>query len=276
MTTPKIAIAPSIDEYFEEVVTDALRSRRIEATQAASQYLVGLLVSYAHPDEEAGSALERPLTFQLQDALEATGAERFRRLRALGDGVLYALGFFGDHIEVRGVDRGYVVSVGTTAYQSAASMIAWPVRPAASDAPDVLGELAAKFERFARVLPTRALDDVEEMADALDDLAHRVEADPRRVPLERGARQVQRDLESAALPVLAQGERLARAVLGRLHEVVDARQLVEAVGRREARLDAARERGAHQLTPPAPRFGTSPRAPSSSASRPDPVRSQRS
>ena len=152
MTTPKIAIAPSIDEYFEEVVTDALRSRRIEATQAASQYLVGLLVSYAHPDEEAGSALERPLTFQLQDALEATGAERFRRLRALGDGVLYALGFFGDHIEVRGVDRGYVVSVGTTAYQSAASMIAWPVRPAASDAPDVLGELAAKFERFARVL----------------------------------------------------------------------------------------------------------------------------
>lgn len=150
MTTPSIAIAPSINDYFEEVVTDALRSRRVEATQAASHYLVDLLVSYAHPDEESGRQFDRPLTFQLQDALLATGAERFRRLRALGDGVLYALGFFGDHIENRGVDRGYVVSVGTTAYASASSMVFRPIY--AAESPDVLGELASKFDGFARAI----------------------------------------------------------------------------------------------------------------------------
>jgi hypothetical protein len=152
VTNPSIAIAPSIAEYFDEVVTDALRSRRIEATPAASHYIVELLVSYAHPDEDSGRAFDRPLTFQLQDALQATGAERFRRLRALGDGVLYALGFFGDHIEGRGVDRGYVVTVGTTAYSSAASMMLRPLHAPAPEGPDVLGELAAKFDRFARVL----------------------------------------------------------------------------------------------------------------------------
>ena len=152
MTHPSIAIAPSINDYFEEVVTDALRSRRVDATLAASHYIVELLVSYAHPDEDSGKQLDRPLTFQLQDALQATGAERFRRLRALGDGVLYALGFFGDHIEGRGVDRGYVISVGATAYSSAASMVFRPVHTPAPEAPDVLGELAQKFDRFARVL----------------------------------------------------------------------------------------------------------------------------
>lgn len=152
MSSSSIALTPSITEYFQEIVTDAIRSRRVEATEAASQYIVGLLVSFAHPDEESGSTFERPLTFQLQEALEATGAERFRRLRSLGDGVLYALGFFGDHIDGRGVDRGYVVCVGSTAYKAAASTLARPARSAVGEVPDVLVELAEKFDRFANVL----------------------------------------------------------------------------------------------------------------------------
>jgi hypothetical protein len=150
--SPSIAIAPSISEYFQEVVTDAIRTRRVEATQAASHYIVGLLVSFAHPDEEVEATFDRPLTFLLREALEATGAERFRRLRALGDGVLYALGFFGEAIEVRGVDRGYVVTVGSTAYHGAASMLRRGAREPADDGPDVLVELAEKFDRFAGVL----------------------------------------------------------------------------------------------------------------------------
>jgi hypothetical protein len=156
VTQPSIAIAPNISHYFQEVLSDAIRVRRVEATDAASSYLVGLLCEYAHPDEDSGSTFSRPLTFQLRDALDADGPERFRRLRGLGDHVLYAIGFFRSHIEGRGADRGYVVTVGSTAYREAAAMMRRRTRhqkeSAAAAAPDVLAELATKFDRFAEVL----------------------------------------------------------------------------------------------------------------------------
>jgi hypothetical protein len=145
-----ISIAPSMSRYFEEVINEAMKSRQIEATEAASRYLVGILCDYAHPDEEAGSTFTKPLTFLLRDALEAVGAERFRRLRGLGDGILYALGFFGGHIKLRGVDRTYVVGVGSAAYSHAAAMLRLGTPKSAGT--DVLSELTSKFERFVEVL----------------------------------------------------------------------------------------------------------------------------
>jgi len=150
--SPTIAIAPNITEFFQGVISDAIRVRKVDATDAAASYLVGLLCAYAHPNEETGSTFNRPLTFLLHDALEAMGAERFRRLRALGDHALYAIGFFGGHIEQRGVDKGYVCGVGSTAYTHAAAMLRVKGKPEPSGAPDVLSELATKFERFAAVL----------------------------------------------------------------------------------------------------------------------------
>jgi hypothetical protein len=149
-----IAIAPNITQYFQEVISDAIRVRHVEATDAAASYLVALLCEYAHPDEEAGATFNRPLTFLLHDALETSGAERFRRLRALGDHALYALGFFGPHMEQKGVDRAYVSSVGSTAYSHAAAALRLRSRTVRREGgpPDVLGELAAKFDRFAGVL----------------------------------------------------------------------------------------------------------------------------
>ncbi len=146
-----ISLSPSMSGYFQEVVSEALRSRNLEATEAASSYLVDLLCDYAHPDEQSGSTLTQPLTFLLRDALEATGAERFQRLRGLGDGVLYVAGFFGGHIDSKGIHRGYIVSVGSTAYREAAAMLRRSPK-VMGQGPDVLSELADKFERFAQVL----------------------------------------------------------------------------------------------------------------------------
>ncbi|MEO7328294.1 MAG: hypothetical protein ABI193_06935 [Minicystis sp.] len=151
MTHSSIAIAPNVSEFFQEVLTDAIRVRQVEATDEAASYLVSLLCEYAHPDEAAGSTFGTPLTFQLRDAMAANGAERFKRLRSLGDHVLYALGFFGDHIEVKGIDRSYVVTVGQSAYQHAAAMLRLKARMT-EQGPNVLSELASKFDRFADVL----------------------------------------------------------------------------------------------------------------------------
>ncbi len=156
-----ITVAPSMTHFFHDVVNDALRARHVEATAEASGYLVGILCEYAHPTEEAHSTFSEPLTFLLRDALETTGAERLRRLRSLGDGVLYALGFFGEHLTQRGADRKYIEQVGATAYQHAAAMIR--VRGARAAETSIFAELAIKFERFAAVLGDVAEDTIGAM-----------------------------------------------------------------------------------------------------------------
>lgn len=160
VSQPTIAITPNIAQFFEEMIADAIRVRHVEATEAAARYLVGVLCDYIHPNEAAGSTFSKPLTFVLHDALAAGGKERFERLRTLGDHVLYALGFFGDHLEQRGVDRRYVLGVGTTAYAEAAAMLrlsgkgarAQKQKDRSATEPDLFSELGSKLGRFVDVL----------------------------------------------------------------------------------------------------------------------------
>lgn len=148
-----IVPAQSVSGFFVEVVEDAMKARRVEATEGATHYLVALLADYAHPDRTAGEALERPMTLLLDEALHAPDpGERFERLRVLGDGVLYGCGFFGDHFEARGIDLAYMHGLGMRAYGAASSMLR------AQEGPDVFGELADRFGVF--------VDVVAEVADA--------------------------------------------------------------------------------------------------------------
>jgi hypothetical protein len=117
---------------------------------------VSLLTDFAHPDTRSGDALDRPLTLLLDEALRVPdAAERFEKLRTLGDGVLYSCGFFGDHFEARGVDPRYLHGIGTRAYGAASSMLH---APGTEDTPDLFAELAEKFDAF--------VDVVAEVADA--------------------------------------------------------------------------------------------------------------
>jgi hypothetical protein len=156
-----ILSASSVAGFFHEVVEDAMKARRVDATDGATQYLVALLADYAHPGEKAGEALERPLTLLLDEALRLQDAGvRFERLRVIGDGVLYGCGFFGDHFEARGVDRQYLHGLGTRAYGAASSMLRVAARAGGDEegGQDLFGELAEKFDAFVQV--------VAEVADA--------------------------------------------------------------------------------------------------------------
>jgi hypothetical protein len=144
-----IVAARSVSGFFCEVVEDAIKARRVEATDGATHYLVSLLADYAHPDHRTGEALDRPLTLLLDEAFHvADAAERFERLRSIGDGVLYGCGFFGDHFEARGVDPRYLHGIGTRAYGAASSML----RHGDDDVPDLFRELAEKFGAFVDVV----------------------------------------------------------------------------------------------------------------------------
>ncbi|MDP9001005.1 MAG: hypothetical protein M3O46_12930 [Myxococcota bacterium] len=145
-----IVAAQSVSGFFGEAVEDAIRARRVDATNGATHYLVALLADYAHPDNRTGETLDRPLTLLLDEALRvAEPAERFERLRTLGDGVLYGCGFFGDHFEARGVDPKYLHGLGTRAYGAASSMLR---RGPHESGPDLFAELAHNFGVFVGIV----------------------------------------------------------------------------------------------------------------------------
>jgi len=145
----------SVADFFEQVVDEAMKSRRVSASEGARSYVVSLLVDLAKPGSPVGRTLERPLTLLLDEALNTPEVgERFERLRVLGDGVLYSSGFFADHFEARGVDTRYLIGIGRTAYDSAGSLIRHgkPSVDAGDRVFDVFGELARGFADFVEVI----------------------------------------------------------------------------------------------------------------------------
>lgn len=144
----------TISGFFYEVVEDAIKTRRVQVTEGTTSYLVSLLSGFARPDLRAEETMDRPLAFLLDEALhEASPAERFERLRSLGDGVLYSCGFFADHFEARGVDQSYLVAIGSTAYGAASTMLAPSLQRQQDEARiDIFGELASKFSSCVEVI----------------------------------------------------------------------------------------------------------------------------
>lgn len=148
-----IVPAHSVSHFFCEAVEDALRQQRVDATDGATRYLVALLSDYVHPDRRAGEAMERPLTLLFDEAVNTPGpADRFQKLRTIGDGVLYGCGFFADHFEARGVDAKYVRGLGTRAYGEAGAMLRRGPEKQESAGPDLFAELAENFDAFVGVL----------------------------------------------------------------------------------------------------------------------------
>lgn len=148
---PDIDLASNLESFFQTLVDDAVKTQHCAATEAAEYYLAGLLADYARPARLEAQAFDRPLTLLLDEALRAEGRERFERLRALGDGVLYTSGFFADHLSTRGVELRYVRTLGARAYDGAAAMLRQNGGEG-TGAPDVFRELADNFSVFAEVV----------------------------------------------------------------------------------------------------------------------------
>jgi len=139
-----------IEGFFLETVEAACKNQKIDASPAAQTYLAGVLADFVRPEVNGSlsETLERPLTLMLDDALQTPPPERFEKLKSLGDGTLYVSGFFGDHLEARGVNDGFVASIGGFAYRTAGAML----RGGSASLVDIYGELAEKFRTFVEVL----------------------------------------------------------------------------------------------------------------------------
>jgi hypothetical protein len=148
-----IVASASVSDFFEEVVEDAMKARRISASEATTSYVIALLADLAKPGSPIERTLDRPLTLLLDEALHTPErGDRFEKLRTLGDGVLYSSGFFADHFEARGVDAQYIIGIGRTAYENAGSLLRTPGAKPEDGATDIFHELATSFAEFVGVI----------------------------------------------------------------------------------------------------------------------------
>lgn len=140
-----VTLAASVDEFFHEVVTDALSAVDLEASEPASWYLVGLLGEFTKT-----RLTDEPLGVKLVEVSTTSTAERVKTLKHVGDTSLYLAGYFAESLTRSLVDVDYYVGIGQTAYaQLARSMYSGPGGKSLSA---IYGELAEQFPRFVDVL----------------------------------------------------------------------------------------------------------------------------
>ena len=136
-----VTLAASVDEYFHEVVTDALTAIDLDASEPASWYLVGLLGDFTK-----ARLTDEPLGLKLAQQVDDPG-QRVRNLKQVGDTSLYVAGFFAESLNRSLVAADYYVSLGQNAYTQLARSMA-----AAKSLTEVYEELADNFPRFVDVL----------------------------------------------------------------------------------------------------------------------------
>lgn len=138
-----VTLASSVDEFFHEVVTEALDAAHVAASEPASWYLVGLLGDFAH-----ARLTDEPLGIKLAQPGESPG-ERVATLKQVGDQSLYVAGYFADSLQRSLVDVDYYIGIGQNAYAQLARSMAGGGGTAIAD---VYGELASHFPKFVDVL----------------------------------------------------------------------------------------------------------------------------
>ena len=134
-----VTLASSVDEFFHEVVTEALSEAHLEISEPAEWYLVGLLGDFTRArltDEPLGIKLAQP---------SADPGERVRTLKHVGDTSLYVAGYFAESLTRSLVDVDYYVGLGITAYSQLARQLGGSIT-------EVYWELAERFPKFVDVL----------------------------------------------------------------------------------------------------------------------------
>jgi hypothetical protein len=152
LPTPAVIDAgSSIDDFFRQLVAGAVKTGGFATSSVCETYLVALLADSARPNSPTLNVMgQSSFTLMLAEALECQGADRFEKLRGLGDGVLYVSGFFSERLTSRGLEPAYVNGLGATAY-SRAALILRSVG-GGQTGPDLFTELADNFGMFVDVV----------------------------------------------------------------------------------------------------------------------------
>ena len=149
---PSLKLIAQPQDFFRELVTEAMDQHRVKTNPETEFYLVNLLNQFMkterlYEQSHDGTLTEQPLAFMIKDAIEQpqpqAQAAMFRRI---GDVSLYTAGFFQESLNRKLVDVDYYIDVGHKAYSNVADRAEETVLRA------IYEELAAKFAAFVDVL----------------------------------------------------------------------------------------------------------------------------
>lgn len=121
MVSAKQDLLISPQDYFTELVEEALASRKLGPVPMISKYLSNLLQFYLPAENMVlkGKDEEREPTLA-EIYLRASSAEGYQEkmelYKRLGDSTLYISGFFGDSLKRKIVDVDYYAGLGGSAY----------------------------------------------------------------------------------------------------------------------------------------------------------------
>lgn len=138
------ALCLSPNEFFMEVVDDALKERKVKTVPLAHSYLVKLLEHYVVAENLFDD--QATLAEIFLKAANSEHNQKIELLKKLGDRSLYISGFFADSLQRKVVDIDYYRDMGASAY----STLAGSVRE--DSLSEVFNEFANKFLAFVEVL----------------------------------------------------------------------------------------------------------------------------
>jgi len=140
---PNLTLVTQPQEFFRELVTQALGKQQVKTRPETEFYLVNLLNQFM----TAERLTEEPLALMMKDAIEQpeprAQSEAFKRV---GDVSLYVAGYFQDSLNRKVVDVDYYIDMGGTAYRAVAT------RSDETIFKSIYRELAEKFGSFVDVL----------------------------------------------------------------------------------------------------------------------------
>ena len=134
----------SLQEYFRQAVTSAVRNQNLQASELTEFYLVNLLSEFA-----IGGVSQEALALKMCDGLEGAPGAKVQKLKEVGDTSLFVSGFFPDSLNRSLVDVDYYIGMGERAYGQLGQLMRGP----SSDSFALIySELSGKFTRFVEVL----------------------------------------------------------------------------------------------------------------------------
>lgn len=144
-------VLTSPQEYFRDLLGEAIQKQRVAVLPDTEFYLVNLLANFLKTDrlfteQTDGSTAQEPLALMLARSVDAPRDEQVKTLRRLGDVSLYVSGFFSDSLEKKVVDVDYYANMGMTAYARVAAM------SRAAHVAELYEQLSRQFHAFVDVL----------------------------------------------------------------------------------------------------------------------------
>ncbi len=146
MTT--IRTTPNLQQFFYELVQNAVAEHKAAVSKEVEYYLVQLLSRFSKIENNAAQPHDEALCSLLHRALEADRATQISLLRDLGDVALYIAGYFPESLSRKLIDIDYYIRMGGSAYGSVSSLTQIP------SIQSLYQELAEKFTAWTDLLTT--------------------------------------------------------------------------------------------------------------------------